>query len=145
LCNKASYESFSEDDFNDMVIDVKAAKEFLISKNLDPDNVSIVGASIGANVALNYAASNPTIESIVLLSPGLNYKGVSTTETIKQYNGPIYIAVTSGDGSADDSRVLCDEINCGENLIYKGSNSHGTDMFSESLDPQLVDIVVSWL
>jgi len=30
-----------------------------------------VGASIGANVALNYAASDPSIKAVVLLSPGL--------------------------------------------------------------------------
>lgn len=89
-----SFQSFTPDDFNKMIMDVKAAKQFLVTqKNINPNNVAIVGASIGANVALNYAAaSDPSIKVVVLLSPGLDYKGVTTSDAIKQYKVPIYIA-----------------------------------------------------
>jgi acetyl esterase/lipase len=144
-----SYQSFTENDFNKMTLDVKAAKQFLIEqKNANPDRMAVIGASIGANIALNYAATlDPTIKIVILLSPGLNYRGVATSDTITKYENPVYMAATEGDsGSAKDSQTLCDKINCGENLkIYSGSSSHGTNMFSESLNPPLQDLIMSWL
>ena len=145
-----SYQSFTEEDFNKMVLDLKAAKQFLIGqKNANPNRIAIVGASIGANVALNYAASDPTIKLLVLLSPGLNYRGVSTSEAITKYKNPIYIVATEGDSeSAKDSQTLCNEINCDGNInIYSGgSSSHGTNMLSDqSLNPPLQDSILSWL
>jgi pimeloyl-ACP methyl ester carboxylesterase len=150
--NTISFQSFSPDDYNKMVLDVKAAKQFLITnKNANPNNISIVGASIGANVAINYAAMDPTIKSVVLLSPGINYRGVSTEEAITKYknNNSVYIAATEGDSeAADSSKILCEKINCdGKLKIYSGgSNSHGTNMFSDQLlNPPLQDLVISWL
>jgi dienelactone hydrolase len=148
-----SFQSSTPNDFNKMVLDVKAAKQFLITqKNINPNNVAIVGASIGANVALNYAAaSDPSIKAAVLLSPGLDYKGVTTSNTIKQYKGPIYIATAGKDPIAgNDPQTLCNEIiNCANNNrlhIYQYSNSHGTDMFSDSsLQPPLDKLIISWL
>jgi pimeloyl-ACP methyl ester carboxylesterase len=146
-----SFQSFTPSDFNKMVMDVKAAKQFLVTqKNINPNNIAIVGASIGANVALNYAASDPSIKAFVLLSPGLDYKGVTTSDAVKQYKGPIYIATAGKDQIAgNDPRTLCNEIiNCANNNrlhIYQDSNSHGTDMFSDSsLQPPLT-LIVSWL
>jgi pimeloyl-ACP methyl ester carboxylesterase len=150
--NTISFQSFTPDDYNKMVLDVKAAKQFLITnKSANPNNISIVGASIGANVAINYAAMDPTIKSVVLLSPGLNYRGVSTEEAITKYknNNSVHIAATEGDSeAADGSKILCEKINCDGNLkIYSGSsNSHGTNMFSDQLlNPPLQDLVISWL
>jgi len=147
-----SFQSFTPNDFNKMVMDVKAARQFLVTqKNVNPNNIAIVGASIGANVALNYAASDPSIKAVVLLSPGLDYKGVTTSDAIKQYKGPIYIATAAKDPIAgNDPQTLCNEIiNCANNNrlhIYQDSNSHGTDMFSDSsLQPPLDKLIISWL
>lgn len=148
-----SFQSFTPDDFNKMIMDVKAAKQFLVTqKNINPNNVAIVGASIGANVALNYAAaSDPSIKVVVLLSPGLDYKGVTTSDAIKQYKVPIYIATAWKDPIAgNDPQTLCNEIiNCVNNNrlhIYQYSTSHGTDMFSDSsLQPPLDKLIISWL
>jgi dienelactone hydrolase len=133
-------------------MDVKAAKQFLVTqKNINPNNIAIVGASIGANIALNYAASDPSIKAVVLLSPRLDYKGVTTSAAIKQYKGPIYIATAAKDPIAgNDPQTLCNEIvNCANNnrlQVYQGSNSHGTDMFSDSsLQPPLDKLIISWL
>jgi pimeloyl-ACP methyl ester carboxylesterase len=148
--NTISFQSFTTDDFNKMVMDVKAAKQFLVAqKNIKPNSIAIVGASIGANVALNYAALDPSIKAVILLSPGLDYKGVTTSDAIKQYNkGPIYIATAGKDPIAgNDPQTLCNETNCDNRLkVYQNSNAHGTDMFSDSsLQPPLDKLVASWL
>ena len=134
-----------------MVMDVKAAKQILVTqKNVNPNSIAIVGASIGANVALNYAALDPLVKAVVLLSPGLDYKGVTTSNAIKQYKGLTYIATAGKDPIADnDPQTLCNEVNCDTNhrlQVYQDSNSHGTDMFSDSsLQPPLDKLIISWL
>jgi pimeloyl-ACP methyl ester carboxylesterase len=149
--NTISFQSFTADNYNKMVLDVKAAKQFLITnKHVNPNNISIIGASIGANIAINYAAMDPTIKSVVLLSPGLNYRGVSTEQAITKYKNhhSVYIAATEGDSeAADSSKILCEKINCDGNLkMYSGSSSHGTNMFSDQLlNPPLQDLIISWL
>jgi pimeloyl-ACP methyl ester carboxylesterase len=144
-----SFQSFTPTDFNKMVLDVKAAKHFLVTqKNILPNNIAIVGASIGANIGLKYAASDPSIKAVVLLSPGLDYRGVTTSDSIRQYTNPIYIATGGRDPIAgNDPQTLCNIINCGKHLmVYQDSVSHGTDMFSDSsLNPSLDKIIISWL
>jgi alpha-beta hydrolase superfamily lysophospholipase len=144
-----SFQSFTPNDFNKMVLDVKAAKQFLITqRGINPTNIAIVGASIGANVGLKYAASDPSIKAVVLLSPGLDYKGVTTSDSIRKYTNPVYIATAGKDPIAgSDPQTLCSMINCGNHLkVYQDSNSHGTDMFSDSsLDPSLDKLIMSWL
>jgi len=144
-----SFQSFTLDDFNKMVLDVKAAKQFLVTqKGINSNNIAIVGASIGANVALKYAVLDPSIKAIVLLSPGLDYKGVRTSDAITKFMNPIYIAATGKDSIAGtDPQTLCNMINCGNKLkVYQDSNSHGTDMFLDSsLNPPLGSVIISWL
>jgi hypothetical protein len=46
-----------------------------------------------------------------------------------------------------DPQTLCNMISCGNHLmVYQNSNSHGTDMFSDSsLNPSLDRLIISWL
>lgn len=84
----------------------------------------------------------------MLLSPGLNYKGVATSAAITGYTNPIYIAVAGKDPiSGSDPQTLCNMIRCGNHLkIYQDSSSHGTNMFLDrSLNPPLNKLVISWL
>ena len=147
--NTISFQSFAPTDFNKMILDIKAAKHFLVTqKNIPPNNIVIVGASIGANVGLKYAASDPSIKAVVLLSPGLDYKGVTTSDSIRKYTNPVYIVTAGKDLIAgNDPQTLCNMINCGNHLmVYQDSNSHGTDMFSDSsLNPPLDKLIMSWL
>ena len=144
-----SYQSFMPKNFKNMTLDVKAAKKYLIGeKNANPNQISIIGASIGANLALNYAASDQSINSVILLSPGLNNRGISTLATIMKYKGPIYIVTAEDDSdSAKDSKILCEKITCAENLkIFENTNVHGTDMLSDKMvGSRLQNIILSWL
>jgi dienelactone hydrolase len=155
-----SYQSFTSEDFSKMSLDARAAKRFLTEsgssnstvKNgpkVDPNRIAIVGASIGANVAVNYAASDPTVSGIVLLSPGLDYKGVRTFEAIKLVKSPVLIITAKGDSIARDGpQQLCAEIRCGdENFqVYQGSTGHGTELLADSaLIPPSSQVIITWL
>ena len=144
-----SYQSFMPKNFKNMTLDVKAAKKYLIEgRKANPNQISIIGASIGANLALNYAASDHSIKSVILLSPGLNYRGISTLDAIMKYKNPIYIVTAEDDSeSAKDSKILCEKITCAENLkIFEKTNVHGTDMLSDKMiGSKLQNIILSWL
>jgi pimeloyl-ACP methyl ester carboxylesterase len=144
-----SYQSFMPKNFKNMTLDVKAAKKYLIEgRKANPNQISIIGASIGANLALNYAASDHSIKSVILLSPGLNYRGISTLDAIMNYKNPIYIVTAEDDSeSAKDSKILCEKITCAENLkIFENTNVHGTDLLSDKMvGSKLQNIILSWL
>ena len=144
-----SYQSFMPKNFKNMTLDVKAAKKYLIEgRKANPNQISIIGASIGANLALNYAASDHSIKSVILLSPGLNYRGISTLDAIMKYKNPIYIVTAEDDSeSAKDSKILCEKITCAENLkIFENTNFHGTDLLSDKMvGSKLQNIILSWL
>lgn len=144
-----SYQSFMPKNFKNMTLDVKAAKKYLIEgRKANPNQISIIGASIGANLALNYAASDHSIKSVILLSPGLNYRGISTLDAIMKYKNPIYIATAEDDSeSAKDSKILCEKITCAENLkIFEKTNVHGTNMLSDKMvGSKLQSLILSWL
>lgn len=139
---KISWQSFSEKDFNDMVLDVKAAKDFMI-KQKPKNKIAIIGASIGANTALNYAVNDKEIKTIVLLSPGLDYHGVKTEESMKKYDRSVLIAVSSEDEPSFSSSQKLFEITKGEKEIKIYNNAgHGTWMFGKT---DLQDVIITWL
>jgi pimeloyl-ACP methyl ester carboxylesterase len=53
----------------------------------DANRIVVAGASLGANVAVTFAAQRPGLRGVVLLSPGLDYAGLQT-------EGPMMILET---------------------------------------------------
>lgn len=64
-----NWKAFSDADFESMLQDEQAAEHFLEQNNKSV--YAVVGASIGANLALNSHATK-----VIALSPGLNYHGI---------------------------------------------------------------------
>jgi len=135
-----NWNDFSDEDFNKMVLDIKSAKKFLFEKGYK--NIYLIGASIGANTVLNYASSNEEIKKIVLLSPGLDYRGVSTEESIRNFKGSLLIISSEGgEYSFSSSEKLFSESLGNKKIIKLEGNKHGTNM----LDSDLMDKIKRWL
>ncbi len=140
---KITWQQFNENDFKNMVLDVKAAKLFLLENGLNEKNIGIIGASIGANTALNYAASDEEIRFVALLSPGLDYRGVKTEEAIKVYDRPIFIAASKEDEPSASSSLKLYDLAVGKKELKMYENAgHGTWMFSKT---NLKDELISWI
>ena len=121
--------------------EIPAPLDFLVNKNLS-NNVAIIGASIGANIALNYAVKDDSVKAIILISPGLDYRGVKTEETIKQFKNPILIIASQDDSYSADSSKTLNSLNKNSELkIYDGS-LHGTDLFGKS---DVEKVMIEWL
>ncbi|MEM4629986.1 MAG: alpha/beta fold hydrolase, partial [Candidatus Diapherotrites archaeon] len=137
---KRPYTTFVEADFRDMEKDAKATKKFLESQGYQV--YAVIGASIGANTALNFCAKNEDIQKCVLLSPGLNYKGISTEESASSVKSKTMIVVSSEDEySLASSRALAKKISNAELKELKNAG-HGTDMFKPT---NLENELVEWL
>src|SRR3989344_2219496 len=119
--SELNYKEFTERDFNNMILDAKAGKEYLgLSK------VAVIGASIGANTALKVADEFTTG---ILLSPGLNFRGIDITNT--KSNKPILIVASEDDlYSLNSSKEILNNLEKGELKIYK-NKGHGTNMLDK--------------
>ena len=76
------YAKFSNAEQQAKIIDVQAAVAWLNQKGIETKDISLVGGSIGANLALNFAADHPEIAKTVALAPSLDYNGVTTSEAV---------------------------------------------------------------
>jgi alpha-beta hydrolase superfamily lysophospholipase len=114
-------------------------------EDIDPSHSALIGASIGANMALVAAANQPEVNTVVLLSPGLNYFGVTTSDALEAYGQrPILIAASSEDTNSADSSQELVKVALGESklLMYDGAG-HGTAMLQK--EPGLAKIILGWL
>ena len=132
-------------DWAKMVNDVAAATGFLRSQpEIDPQRIVIVGASIGANVAINYAAHDSAISGVALLSPGLDYRGVKTENAVREYAArPLFIAASQEDGyAAQSSQKLATLAQGPHTLLILENQGHGTQMLGK--DNGLEDALFQW-
>jgi dienelactone hydrolase len=127
---KTSHHAFTTQDWLGVTNDIAAARLALLEAGADPDNIAAIGASIGANLALRYATIEPTIQAVVMLSPGLDYHGVTVEDAIVNVNRrPVLLMDATEDSySADTSKTLkpLAQGHC-ELHEYPGA-AHGTDL-----------------
>lgn len=121
-------------DVKAMLGDVGAAFDFLSKqKNVDPSRVGIVGASYGSSLAIIYAADNPKVKAVALLSPGLNYFGNMATEPAvgKYGDRDLFVVASKGDTESAEAAENFGKIGntrYGFMILPVGSY-HGTEMF----------------
>ncbi|MBI4174859.1 MAG: alpha/beta fold hydrolase [Candidatus Aenigmarchaeota archaeon] len=136
------WQDFPEDEFSNMLLDAKAAKAFL--KERGKVEFAVVGASIGSSIALNQALVDDDTRAAVLLSPGLNYKGVPADYFITLYEKPVMLIASEGDTSSADAAKYMYFFAKGrkELFILSGTGAHGTDMLNNT---ELDKRIIEWL
>lgn len=78
------YRLFTEVEHRAKRLDVEAALDWLRSRHPDAPLLA-VGASIGANLALRAMADHDDVAAVLALSPGLDYRGVSTEDAALRF------------------------------------------------------------
>ncbi|MBI3588073.1 alpha/beta fold hydrolase [Candidatus Micrarchaeota archaeon] len=145
---RRSYGSFDTADFQKMAGDAGGLAQFIRS-NYKEERISIVGASIGANAALNYAARDAQVGPVVLLSPGLDYRGVQTPNAMNNYSqsGRKALLVASGEDeyAAFSSRQLKETAGGNAELAILQGAGHGTEMLAGTNGRELSKKVIEWL
>jgi len=128
---------------------VKKTRLDTLLARADFGRVILIGASIGSSAALVYAADHPEIAALVMLSPGLNYRGIQTEPAMRCYgNRPVYLAA----GSRDEASALAVETLYAlvkdsppgvRRSAITANDRHGTDLFD--VEPGIKVEIVSWL
>ena len=133
-------------DFNKAAQDLLQVWEYFSKRpEIDGDSTAVVGASIGANMALVTAAKKPAIDTVVLLSPGLVYREVSTEDAIVEFGDrPLMIVAGEEDTYSAQSSQKLKQLSAGEAKLrlYTGA-SHGTDLLTSQ--PELAGEIIAWL
>lgn len=126
-------------------LDVQAAKAFLRERpEVTPNALGIAGASIGANMAVIDGADDPNVQSIVLLSPGLEYRGLRTEAPMKKFGArPVLLVSSTKDPYAWRSVRTLAAIGPGTREVrLSDALAHGTVLLSK--DPDLASALVDW-
>jgi dienelactone hydrolase len=127
-----------------MTQDVAAAKRFLRTRSdVVPSRIGILGASIGANLAVLDAASDPAVASLALLSPSLDYRGLRIEAAARKYgNRPMLLVSSDDDGYARRSVADLQKTGSPRELVQLAGAGHGTNMLRRS--PELAYSLVDW-
>jgi len=144
---------FAPRDFQDMLLDVEAAVDWLDQQpGIDKRRVGLGGSGVGANIALRYAAFNEDVAALLLLSAGINYRGLRADEPMQKLGPlPMRLIVSQFDAYPYESAKRLEEIRHGKDsakqdpkeLIVCSGNLHGTAMLKGVTG--LAPLVLDWL
>jgi len=127
-----------------LLADTRAGFTFLREqKKVDAARIGVIGASLGANAALNFAAAEPLVRVAALLSPGLNHLGVTTEPALRDYGTrPLLLVGAEEDLSSAGAVRRLGEGARGDTVVklYPGG-AHGTDLLT-AYGPVIDDAVV---
>jgi alpha-beta hydrolase superfamily lysophospholipase len=130
-----------------MVQDVRAAAQWLASRpNVRPDAVAIVGASLGASLALLAAAELPQIRAVGVVSPSLDYRGLRTDVALIRRLGArrLWLAASAEDPLALRTvRDFAAETSGPREQHVSNVAAHGTQLLDR--DGDVGRALVDWL
>ncbi len=139
-----NYKTFTDEQHQESIIDVRTAVSYLKEKGAS--SVAVAGASIGANLALQYQAEDPDIKKTILLSAGLDYRGVETESAAAALRSDqeVYYVAGSFDGDTAETAQILSEKMAGESEVkIYDTTAHGTDLLAGDAD--LSKELIAWL
>lgn len=144
------YKKFPDSEHQKSILDLEAAVDYLVKeRGATPDKVSFIGASIGANLSLEYLSEHSELKTAALLSAGLDYHEIRTEPMVKKLEAGqrVFFVSSEDDGSnAGENQKLYDLTLAGvekEIKIYE-TGGHGTDML-DAHQPGLQNLIINFL
>ena len=146
------------DNYHSMMFDVTAAADFIRNEfsALSPQQnsgqaaksyeLAVIGSSIGANLALAYAADHFEVKATVLLSPGLDYFGLRTDDVMIQYHRPLVLLTAKDDPSYPDVQKLIKLPGVArQNLWYQEFDTGGHGVRLLEAHPEMMEKIAEWM
>lgn len=142
----ADYRTFTKADWGAVYRDIEAGAAWLKKKGVPAKRTVFCGASVGANLALKAAAQGRLKPAaVVLLSPGLDYAGVTTENNLTAKQPfKVLIAASPDDPYAWQSRAWLEKAARASGLsvtLMAGKSGHGVNMFT----PELMTAIIDWV
>lgn len=140
---KADYRNFTRVDWGKASRDIEAAAGWLKKKKIS--DIVFCGASVGANLALKAAAEGATKPAgVVLLSPGMDYAGITPELYLAKAPKRLLFAAASDDPYAWQSAAALSRLAAKSGLTpsaIDGGLGHGVNMFKS---PGTSSKVLDW-
>ncbi len=140
------YELFEDADHMKKIHDVEGAADWMkTTHGVGSAHLAVIGASIGANLSIAYAAADNEIPATAALSPGLDYRGVTTGDAVTRMldSQALYLAASREDElSFGTDRKLATFKPDAVVMEFDGAG-HGTTMFER--EPAFMDTLIEWL
>lgn len=140
------WETFETADWEQVAVDVIAAADELKRRGAS-DACVLVGSSIGSSAVLLAAAAHPDrARRLVLLSPGLAYRGVNTPDAARAIKAPTLIVHSQESGAVDAATALANILRDGGvavEVIADPGDQHGMKIVAPS--PRILDQVVGFV
>lgn len=145
----AGYEQFSDAEHQASYHDIEAADYLLRSRGAE--KIHLVGASIGANLALWYLVDHPEVSSATLLSAGLEYRGIETEPLASRvgkeqavfFAGSREDERASGHSAAEAAEKLYALCTGKKEIKLFDGAGHGTIMLERN--PDFMNALVEWI
>ncbi len=128
--------------------DVQAGLDWLKTRtDVLASRLGITGASLGASLAVLAAAADPSVRSIVLLSPAAEYRGLRCEPAMRRFaerSGAVMLVASTGDPYALRSANHFESMGTGlrDLRVVDGTNAHGTTLLI--VRPDLIASLVDW-
>jgi dienelactone hydrolase len=129
--------------FASLLADVRAARRFLATRSdVQQTRVGIAGASLGASLAVLHAAADPTVSSLALLSPSLDYRGLRIETAARKLAKPVLLVASDDDFYASRSARELQKGAGTREVLTVSRAGHGTNMLTHA--PDLVRALIDW-
>lgn len=149
---RVDYQNFTARDFQNLLVDVNTAVSWLEEQpGVDKDRIVLIGTSLGANLAVRFAAEYEKPAAMLLFSPGYEYKQIRIDDVFpKLPRIPLRVVVSQRDTfSFETARRLLEERRQSgrardfKELIVCSGASHGTEQLR--LVKDLPVVLIRWL
>jgi alpha-beta hydrolase superfamily lysophospholipase len=135
---------FSDSQFTAMTLDVKAGVDFLRAQpGVNRDAVILVGSGVGGSLVLLYAVRDLRIAGVVILSPGIDYCGLSLLNPVNRYRGRPLLLLSGEEDVYSSYSVEQLKETVGEScdVVILPAAGHGTRMLftKEGLSSNIID------
>ncbi len=144
---RIDYQQFSDGEHQETRGDVDAALAWLQEeKNGTLTRIAVVGASIGANLAVDALVRYPALPAAALFSPGLDYRGVLTLPAVGSLRTgqSLFLAASNDDSySLETIRALYDAAHVAKDKRELRNAGHGTTMCER--EPAIMEDITNWL
>jgi dienelactone hydrolase len=140
-----NYRTFSAEDWIGAWRDFESAREQLLRRGADPENLAVAGEGLGANLALYYARREPSMQAVVMVSPELDDQGIKSESIIQELNKrPVLLMAAENDVPSATSATALKAAASGftDLRIYPG-NARGVDLLAASDDASAQ--LLNWL
>lgn len=143
---KLRHQDFSDGQQQAKRLDVDSALQWMQTQGVTLNQIVIVGASIGANLALDALARLDQLPAAVLLSPGQDYRGVLTDTAITTLKPAqkVLLVASNDDPYSFETINRLDQLAKTPHETWRLDHAgHGTHMFNAEVD--LLQKVSRWI